>query len=87
MRELDKHNQSNPAMQELRNLLFEKESARIAAIEELLNNPELHAQEIAKVLAEGDCKLDCVSAYIPLGDKPDETIRNRSLRSQSGERH
>ena len=34
-----------------------------------------------------DCKLDCVSAYIPLGDKPDETIRNRSLRSQSGERH
>jgi len=37
--------------------------------------------------ANGDCKLDCVSAYIPLGDKPDETIRNRSLRSQSGERH
>jgi len=35
----------------------------------------------------GDCKLDCVSAYIPLGDKPDETIRNRSLRPQSGERH
>jgi len=34
-----------------------------------------------------DCKLDCVSAYIPLGDKPDETIRNRSLRPQSGERH
>ena len=35
----------------------------------------------------GDCKLDCVSAYIPLGDKPDETIRNRSLRPQSGARH
>ena len=35
----------------------------------------------------GDCKLDCVPAYIPLGDKPDETIRNRSLRPQSGERH
>jgi len=52
MSEQDKPNQSNAAMQDLRNLLFEKESARITAIEELLNNPELHAQEIAKVLAE-----------------------------------
>ncbi|MDX8388344.1 MAG: hypothetical protein R8M46_07415 [Ghiorsea sp.] len=42
----------NVAMDELRQLLFEKESGRIAALEELLSNQELHAQEIAKVLAE-----------------------------------
>ncbi|MDQ6979898.1 MAG: hypothetical protein Q9M46_00310 [Ghiorsea sp.] len=44
--------QHEAAMQELRKLLFEQESARIDRLEELLSNQELHAQEIAKVLAE-----------------------------------
>lgn len=39
-------------MQALRKLLFEQESARIDRLEELLSNQELHAQEIAKILAE-----------------------------------
>jgi len=46
----DKHVQD--AMQRLRKLLFKKEEERIAAIEEVRNNKELHAQEIAKVLVE-----------------------------------
>ncbi len=44
--------QHEAAMQELRKLLFEQESARIDKLEELLSNQELHAQEIAKILAE-----------------------------------
>jgi len=43
---------NNAAMQQLRDLLFVKETSRIDDIEEQLNNPELHAQEVAKVLAE-----------------------------------
>jgi len=44
--------QHEAAMQELRKLLFEQESSRIDRLEELLSNQELHAQEIAKILAE-----------------------------------
>ncbi len=47
---------SNPnneaAMQELRKLLFEKESVRLDELEKLLLDQKLHAQEVAKVLAE-----------------------------------
>ena len=44
--------QHEAAMQELRKLLFKQESTRIDRLEELLSNQELHAQEIAKILAE-----------------------------------
>ncbi|MDQ6953847.1 MAG: hypothetical protein Q9M20_00185 [Mariprofundaceae bacterium] len=44
--------QHEAAMQALRRLLFEQETTRIDRLEELLNNQELHAQEIAKILAE-----------------------------------
>ena len=39
-------------IEELRKLLFKKETSRIAAIEEIHDNHELYAQELAKVLAE-----------------------------------
>ncbi len=45
------HN-SEAAMQELRKLLFEKESVRLDELENLLRDQQLHAQEVAKVLAE-----------------------------------
>ncbi|HID37387.1 MAG TPA: OmpA family protein [Ghiorsea sp.] len=46
-------NQNNEAaMQELRKLLFEKESVRLDELELLLRDQKLHAQEVAKVLAE-----------------------------------
>ncbi|MDQ6990693.1 MAG: hypothetical protein Q9M11_03075 [Mariprofundaceae bacterium] len=48
----DATQQHEEAMQALRRLLFEQESTRIDRLEELLNNQELHAQEIAKILAE-----------------------------------
>ncbi len=48
----DKTQNSNASMHELRKLLFEKESARIDKLESILLNQGLHAQEVAKVLAE-----------------------------------
>ncbi|MDX8381294.1 MAG: hypothetical protein R8M14_04210 [Ghiorsea sp.] len=46
------HDNTEDALQQLRNLLFVKETTRIDEIEEQLSNPEVHAQEVAKVLAE-----------------------------------
>lgn len=47
-----KNDEQDTAMQALRKLLFEQESTRIAAVEELLKNPDIHACEVSKVLAE-----------------------------------
>jgi len=49
---VNKPPQNETAMQELRKLLFEKESLRLDELEKLLLDQELHAQEVAKVLAE-----------------------------------
>ena len=43
---------SQADIQKLRKLLFEQESARIDELEKLLRDQQLHAQEVAKVLAE-----------------------------------